>query len=1248
MSHLPQGSLLPLIRAGDIVSIWHDVILSCASPDASNAPLRASPRTVINPPTRDAPTGTIPLLNFICTSSKSSSFAASLAGRRRRLALDGSVKVDDSEQRPWNLGIIPQTCVLAPSPATSATSPSALPADRPIPAADDDLYPFDSSEAACDPCDPFSRPDSGAAFPVILDNAPLEAVEVGAKERDPGDVFPVLPLLALPVRLRSGLGSEVSWKLVVVAADDPLVLAHQVEILAETILPRVKAWAAGGFGGFAGGSAGGLTDVDPDRWWIPESPQRDSGDWEEAARKAQSVVLEVHSIWKLLVSSLRRPTLQRRQRVSERTVQGWQDKGGAGDDGSSSLLQLVARPGAAGGLGGFGGGKTRGGGGNGRGGLGSGAVAGGKGGLSRGRCSAAAAAAAVAAAEGGSARSEAGSEESRGMGGEEGEEGREGEGTRQLRRAGSVEDLGSSGRSGGGRSSAGNSSSGGKRRGVLPQISPRALSMTNAAARVLVKTATWSRGSSISCGSGSSDSASRGVGSKSMVAGSRSFAGIRSDGGSKEFNRSETCNADDAASTRARSRSKSPSPRSFASNPRGLSSPGARESHFDENSLGHGVGGRRRDSLGRVTSVGQPESGFAGFNRNNLAGEIGELGDTSDLGEAVKSKTDANRMWNSGRLGFSASFGSKSGAASTRSTFSRETTSTWGGLDSSFHSGPLFGMFGKSRTIRESDGQQIPKARSWGWHGKGGTGNGGGGGSGGSAAPEDGSGGGGGGGGVDYGGSGDASGYSVTSGGGGGERARSGARVAFSRSNTASSTYSFVSVGSMASTHSTHSAHSAKSPTATPDLAASATAAPAAGYCGTGKSHRFDRLVVDGPSGAKGRDAGGGENCGGSRPFTPPLGRSKTDPHNFGSGGARRGCSQRNLSPSHAHAAAGLDHDDNDDDSFTFSPVDTPPAVPPGPVARPVSASVSASVSPLESPPALTRRWSLASQVSFTGNGGAGPSGREVFDAAADGAEGKEEHGQRGSKGRHGGREAVEWAAEGYSDECSNHAISSHVNRSHARSSHASCEHASRHYEHQPWEQRKLPKSPSLPKSPTLTKSPSRPKSPSWSKSPQAPKNGLRGGITMEHPHPADSDHMWACESSRGGSSSHASSEVPQTRGGARSGVRSKQRGQQHVPECISTESEAPATSESPTRRGIVRSATYDHPPPQLAAAVSAEPPLPEPPGRRFAKSHTEAPQRRIIVTRPQSSSGARGGGGFGGTRGLDERDMHSRPPKVS
>ncbi|CAI7813747.1 unnamed protein product [Closterium sp. NIES-54] len=219
-----------------------------------------------------------------------------------------------------------------------------------------------------------------------------------------------------------------------------------------------------------------------------------------------------------------------------------------------------------------------------------------------------------------------------------------------------------------------------------------------------------------------------------------------------------------------------------------------------------------------------------------------------------------------------------------------------------------------------------------------------------------------------------------------------------------------------------------------------------------------------------------------------------------------------------------------------------------------------------------------------------------------------------------------------------------------------------------------MPKSPSLPKSPAHPKSSTLPKSPSLPKSPYAEKNGLRRGVRMERPHPPDSNPMRACESSVGGSSMGVPSEVPQTRGGTRRGVRGKQRGQQQlVPESFSTESEVSMRSMSPGSNMLARSVSCDQPSPQVAAMIASEAPLPEPPGRRFVRSQTEAsdrlnasmtaaeaplpepPGRRFArsqteastglnAIRPKSSCEARAGGGVG--RSLEECDVRSRPPK--
>ncbi|CAI5476833.1 unnamed protein product [Closterium sp. Yama58-4] len=244
---------------GLVVSIWHDVVLFSPSPAA------ATPRsTLLNKlPALPSPPSSrpSPVVAVACRST-----AACALTMRSSTRGTSELFRKPASSRP-----------LSPNPAqphSPPTNPSLqfgeiFSAHFPCPLSRSATTFGDTSD------DPFAEPD--AVFPVILDNASLEAVEVGARERDPGDVFPVLPLLALPVRLQSGLGSEVLWKLVVVEAVDPQVEAGETAAVAATALPQVKALA----------DTGGFTTMGPDPWRILKSPQcSDANDWVKSARKA--------------------------------------------------------------------------------------------------------------------------------------------------------------------------------------------------------------------------------------------------------------------------------------------------------------------------------------------------------------------------------------------------------------------------------------------------------------------------------------------------------------------------------------------------------------------------------------------------------------------------------------------------------------------------------------------------------------------------------------------------------------------------------------------------------------------------------------------------------------------------------------------------------------------------------------------------------------------------------------------------
>ncbi|CAI5480848.1 unnamed protein product [Closterium sp. Yama58-4] len=361
---LPAGDLLPLIQAGHVASIWHDVLLVPPQlAQSSTSRLQASPFLAASPndllfPSPAAETesddfggnyGTaddyvsLSAFTFVCTSSKTSSadhgakgggghFPQNTRSHRRkslsqyegeaplvspspcslspdslsprstrpalpcqRLDLDGSLSPDDSAPRPWNLGIMPQTCVLSPV----AAQPSDVRTDG-----SDDSPPSSPSIASAGPESP--RRESGdSSFPVIFDNAPIEALEIGTREREPGEAYPVLPLLALPMRLHNETRSEVSWKLVVIAIDDPLVSARRMDVISRKLLPMVRRWVRDS--GFASpprrekeapGQVTAPSRANPSR--DPLASSLAACSWDEAARKAREVITEAHCTWKLI------------------------------------------------------------------------------------------------------------------------------------------------------------------------------------------------------------------------------------------------------------------------------------------------------------------------------------------------------------------------------------------------------------------------------------------------------------------------------------------------------------------------------------------------------------------------------------------------------------------------------------------------------------------------------------------------------------------------------------------------------------------------------------------------------------------------------------------------------------------------------------------------------------------------------------------------------------------------------------
>ncbi|CAI7741587.1 unnamed protein product [Closterium sp. NIES-54] len=232
-------SLLPLINAGHVSSIWHDILLIPPPP----SPASGSSSPPRHPSVSPFPTSAF---SFVCLPPEIPlrRFCGSRKLRRRDdplfllekrmvvMALDGSLtKVQTSPSSalllasPWNLGILPQTCVLASR----------------------SMSMFSRWDATGDSGGSDGRQDNELTDSLLTacDNAPLEALEIGSQARDPGDVYDVFPLLAMPLRLLgSGRNSmPISWRIVTIAADDELVTSGQLKHSMRDLLDRVREWA---------------------------------------------------------------------------------------------------------------------------------------------------------------------------------------------------------------------------------------------------------------------------------------------------------------------------------------------------------------------------------------------------------------------------------------------------------------------------------------------------------------------------------------------------------------------------------------------------------------------------------------------------------------------------------------------------------------------------------------------------------------------------------------------------------------------------------------------------------------------------------------------------------------------------------------------------------------------------------------------------------------------------------------------
>ncbi|CAI5484570.1 unnamed protein product [Closterium sp. Yama58-4] len=346
----PSGNILPLIADGTVKALWHDILLFPPPPSSSAAsptsPEAASYGDVI--PTYTSSFSTTPpppdnLCYFVCTRTRSAEAGGAGGGgagkasnsafrvRRRRLLLSGTTEFDEDENVPWNMGILPQTCVLACGAVADAANDGGSPGKASKPAPQSAIGPASAGN------------ESGAAgssdgFASLFDYAPIQAIEIGSAPREIGDAYGVIPLAALPVQRPNMGGSEVSYRMIVIAADDPL------------MIPEASGYNGFGVATIREGQIAEREELqeEVERWAVRSGFANRVDDWDlQEDKDADTVLVDAHRVWKLVFPTLRKPTRLARgatfRRLDPRTSFAARP-GSPATAAPSRVMELVAKP----------------------------------------------------------------------------------------------------------------------------------------------------------------------------------------------------------------------------------------------------------------------------------------------------------------------------------------------------------------------------------------------------------------------------------------------------------------------------------------------------------------------------------------------------------------------------------------------------------------------------------------------------------------------------------------------------------------------------------------------------------------------------------------------------------------------------------------------------------------------------------------------------------------------------------------
>ncbi|CAI5460659.1 unnamed protein product [Closterium sp. Yama58-4] len=226
-----------------------------------------------------------------------------------------------------------KTCVLACGAVADAANDGGSPGKTSRPAPQSAIGPASAGNDSGGG----SAAGSSDGFASLFDYAPIQAIEIGSAPREIGDTYGVIPLAALPVQRPNMGGSEVSYRLIVIAADDPL------------MIPEASGYNGFGVATIGEGQIAEREELqeEVERWAVRSGFSNRVDDWDlQEDKDADTVLIDAHRVWKLVFPTLRKPTRLARgatfRRLDPRT--SFARPGSPATAAPPRVLELVAKP----------------------------------------------------------------------------------------------------------------------------------------------------------------------------------------------------------------------------------------------------------------------------------------------------------------------------------------------------------------------------------------------------------------------------------------------------------------------------------------------------------------------------------------------------------------------------------------------------------------------------------------------------------------------------------------------------------------------------------------------------------------------------------------------------------------------------------------------------------------------------------------------------------------------------------------